>query len=120
MKRTAWVRKWPTTPLKRTPLKARGKKTAAWDATRAALKVVFARAGIVTCELRYQGCWRDNALSFAHSRKRRNIPRGSILLQEVALCCTACHDKIECLPEAEMAQIVRQTIAARPVTVASV
>lgn len=100
----------------------RGKKTKEWeDKVRPNLKVVFAAAGITTCELGIAGCWRDNALGFAHSLKRRNIPRNNkALLTEVALLCSVCHDKIERLPEAEMAVVIRGIIADRPAPVAAI
>jgi hypothetical protein len=97
-----------------------GKKTRAWDAVRAKLKVAFADAGITSCELGLAGCWRDNALGFAHSLKRRNIPRNSPLLEECILACNTCHDKIELLQEVAMAEVVRGTIKARRVAVARV
>lgn len=65
--------------MKRTPFQRKvalrrvGKKTAEWDRVRAKLKPRFARAGIVRCEVMLPGCWRDNGLGFAHSKKRRNV-----------------------------------------------
>lgn len=107
----------PPPPPKKLHYLGAGKKTKAWDAARAKLKTAFKRAGITTCELAHPGCWRDNALGFAHSRKRRNIPPGSPLLFEVALACNACHDRIEILPEEEMREVVRGVIKARRVAV---
>lgn len=122
MKRTALKRK---TPLRADPNKVRawkqrtacklkpGKKTKAWSNERIDLKEVFAAMGITSCELGRPGCWRDNALGFAHSLKRRNAITPA-LMREVCLACNPCHDVIEALPEADMAQIVRAIRAARP------
>ncbi len=89
----------------------RGKKVKAWDSARARLKVKFQAAGIMTCELRYAGCAFDNYLSFAHSKKRRNIQGDE--LNEVALLCIPCHEYAERLPEAEMTTLIRSIINAR-------
>jgi len=78
------------------------------------LKVEFAAMGITSCELRYQGCKRDDWLSFAHGRKRRKL-EGNELATLTILCCVPCHDAIEFLPPDEMLRIVNDTIAARKV-----
>lgn len=79
---------------------------------RARLKPLFVRAGITVCELRCEGCWKDNALSFAHSLKRRHI-KTIEEEQEVILCCVPCHDLIEALPPWRMAEVVRLLIFER-------
>ena len=82
-----------------------GPKTQTWIDARADLKIEFEHEyGITTCELRYENCWRDNALSFAHAEKRRKLTRED--LKHVILCCTICHDAIEFLPPEEMKRIV--------------
>ncbi len=93
----------------------RGKKVQAWDRARLTLKRKFAAAGIITCELRYAGCWFDNALSMAHSKKRRHIEGDEIY--EVALLCVPCHQVAERLPESEMTDLIRKIIAARRVKI---
>src|SRR4051794_21867306 len=50
-----------------------GKKARAWAITRRELSTEFAAQGITSCELGYEGCWRENALGFAHGRKRRHL-----------------------------------------------
>lgn len=90
-----------------------GKKTNAWEKERAKLKVRFLAWGITTCELFYPGCWRDNALGFAHAKKRRNLKPHE--LGEVILACNPCHDQIEILPETEMTKVVRGVITKRKV-----
>jgi len=86
-------------------------KTAVWTAHRRKLKTRFLRVGITRCELRYPGCWHDNALGFAHAKKRRNLRPDEE--EVVILACTTCHQTIEHMPEAEMGRIVIQTIANR-------
>lgn len=89
-----------------------GKRTKAWESTRRKLKVAFECAGIVECELKWPGCWRDNSLGFAHHKKRRNLKPEELTI--VILACSAeCHRKLELLPEKEMEQIVLTTIANR-------
>jgi len=92
-------------------MKKAGKRTKDWERVRRNLKPKFERVGITTCELRYEGCWSDNGLGFAHTKKRANLGPGE--LSVVALLCNSCHDKIEILPEEEMTKVVLATIAAR-------
>lgn len=98
-------------PKRRRGLNPRGKKTVEWESIRAELKIAFARLGITRCELRYPGCWTDDSLGFAHSKKRRNCSGRD--LWTVILSCNGCHDKIEVLPEKEMERIVLRIIAGR-------
>ncbi len=88
-----------------------GYKTQEWAAVRAELKTEFAAAGIVECELGYPGCWRDNALSFAHVDKRRHLKPNEI--RAVILACMLCHARIEKLPRAAMRAIIEDVIASR-------
>jgi hypothetical protein len=89
-----------------------GKKTKAWDKARAALKVDHVAMGITTCEFQYPGCWHDEALSFAHSRKRDD-PLFDI--NEVAIACTpVCHHKLDVeMSHEEMYDAVMSVIARR-------
>lgn len=75
------------------------------------LKPRFEAVGITRCEFRYDGCWRDNGLSFAHTKKRRNLRDGE--LEIVALACIPCHNKIELLKEEVMTKVVLEVIAQR-------
>lgn len=86
-------------------------KTAVWTAHRRKLKPRFMAAGITRCELRYPGCWHDNALGFAHAKKRRNLSPAEETV--VILACTNCHQLIEHKPEAVMQKIVMGTIRFR-------
>ena len=98
-------------PMQRAPLKKSGKKGDAWSAERASLKLRFARIGITTCEAKDDGCWRDNGLGFAHTKKRRNVTD----LSRVALLCNYCHDAVEILPESEMEARIETIISARAI-----
>jgi hypothetical protein len=89
----------------------RGKRTEAWEKARAVLKGRFEAAGIITCELRFQGCWYDNGLGFAHTKKRRHLEGGD--LYRVVLACNHCHDLVELLPEREMTAILERRIMRR-------
>jgi hypothetical protein len=91
-----------------------GPKTKAWDKARAALKVDHVAMGITTCEFQYPGCWYDEALSFAHSRKR-NDPLFDI--NEVAVACTpVCHHKLDVeMSHAEMLEAVKGVISRREI-----
>jgi hypothetical protein len=97
---------------KKKRLKARGEKVDAWESMRAELKERFERAGITSCELRLAGCWRNNALSFAHSKKRRRISSEEEL-QECVLACVPCHNRLEY--GQNMYEIIRSIIARRKI-----
>lgn len=86
-----------------------GKKTKEWDQVRAWLKVQFAKKGIQTCQLKFAGCWFDNALSFCHPAKRRNLAEGELYV--AALGCTPCHDQLEVMPPTDMRRIVEGLFA---------
>lgn len=116
MKRSQLARS--TKPMKRSPMKRAGKKTKAWADTRSELKVEFEFTyGITTCELRYKGCWNDNALGFAHAAKRRNLTRDD--LKHVILACNPCHDLLEIKQPEEMKEIVNQICQQRESTLTS-
>lgn len=86
-----------------------------WDAIRARLKPLFERAGLTSCEFGYDGCLRNFALGFAHSKRRRNIMGDEI--EEVALACANCHSDLDGHGEAHSIKAVRAVIAARLVPV---
>lgn len=63
-----------------------------------ALKKLYFSRGIVKCELKYENCWRDNTLSFAHRHKRRWYLSHKDLLwtfNQTILACNSCHHQIE-------------------------
>ena len=86
----------------------RGKKTRAWDHTRAKLKKQFFEIGVTTCE----ECGADNFLSFAHRLKRRFIT-DEAELATVALLCIPCHEKVERLGHSEMFRRITDIINRR-------
>lgn len=83
-----------------------GLKTLEWDRARAKLKKQFEAAGITRCEFGYNGCWRDNGLSFAHIDKRRYLRPNELYI--VALACIVCHNELERMPR----RVMRETIMA--------
>lgn len=72
-------------------------KTKLWNKVRAKLKVKFLEWGITTCELRYKGCWVNNALGFAHRYKRALCDEQELYI--VVLACNSCHGVIEGDPD---------------------
>lgn len=115
--------------LRKTPLRADPAKTAAWKQRTAcklphvgkkgranikANKVAdkeLVLLGITRCELRFSGCWGEQALGRAHLRKRRNLKAGE--LEIIVLACNPCHDIIEAWPEERMTKHLQGVIAAR-------
>lgn len=89
-----------------------GPRTREWRNTVVRLKKRYAAMGITSCELRYEGCFGNEALGFAHGRKRRKLLKGE-LEHLCILLCNFCHDKIEFLPAEEMLAIVESVIANR-------
>jgi hypothetical protein len=99
--------------LRRSPFNPKkGKKVRWWERTRAGLKKEFERAGLTSCEARFDGCRVDDELGFAHSHKKRHITDDT-LMREVALLCNRCHDAVELQGEAKMSVIIRDIIAKR-------
>jgi hypothetical protein len=94
------------------PVKKLGKKSKQWIAVRRRLKVEFQALGIMSCELRYEGCAGDTMLGFAHGRKRRHL-KGDELETLTILACNHCHDAIEYLGPEKMLEIVERAIARR-------
>lgn len=75
-----------------------GKKKSSWESERQQLKKEYQTKGITSCELRLPGCWRDNALSFAHRHKRAWYLSHPELLgkfNQTLLACIPCHTQIE-------------------------
>jgi hypothetical protein len=100
-----------TKPLKRTKLRTVGKRGRAWNRARRRIKPEYERSGNIYCEAGFKGCWRDNALSFAHHSKRRKLKAGE--LEIVALLCIPCHDIIEVWPAARVKGFILKLIARR-------
>lgn len=87
-----------------------GKKTKEWEKVRRELKKRFMAAGITTCELRWPQCWRDDGLSFAHSRKRLDPLYDS---REAILACGSCHTALEGFTHQGMLSTVQRIIKNR-------
>lgn len=105
-------------------------KTEEWETIREELKERFAKAGIVSCELRFLGCITSLNFgfgwTFAHSLKRAaisNEPEQRLKdIKEVVYACIKCHDYIEKIGNKTkldgsltMADIVRFTISKRKI-----
>lgn len=88
-----------------------GKRGSEWLTARRWLKRHFRYAGITTCEAMLRGCYFDNALSFAHCKKRRKMLEGEIY--HVALLCVPCHSVYEHLPHEEMHVKIHEIIERR-------
>jgi hypothetical protein len=86
-------------------------KTKEWKKIRRKLKLEFLRRGITECELKYEGCWKDNALSFAHLDKRQHLKGDE--LKEVVLACTPCHQKVEYIGREKMREVLTKVINSR-------
>jgi len=73
-----------------------GKKTMEWEKVRKTeLIPQFESWGITSCEIHLEGvCWNNNALGFAHTKKRRDIKTPEDL-REVVLACNPCHAIVE-------------------------
>lgn len=92
-------------------LKQTGAKTDEWEQARKELKKTFEANETTACELKLDGCWKKNALGFAHIDKRRNLTPDE--LHSVVLACNPCHEKVERLPHLEMRKILTKIIENR-------
>lgn len=92
-----------------------GKKQKEWQNVRVQLKKAFTAAGITECELNLEGCWKNNALSFAHIDKRRYLSKED--LKKVVLACIPCHQVVEAMPRLEMREKLLKIIEERNVEV---
>jgi hypothetical protein len=106
------IREWKQRTQR--PLPKQGKKGKAWAKVRRELKGEFQAMGIVSCEIRGVGCVGANMLTFAHTKKRRNIVGDE--LREVVLACVVCHEAVESAGERLMSERLRAIIAARSLT----
>lgn len=88
-----------------------GKKTIAWNEERSVLKDEFETLGITECEIKLEGCWKNNALGFAHLNKRRNLTIED--LGKVVLACGSCHNEVELYNRVRMEKILTEIIKKR-------
>lgn len=73
-----------------------GKKTTNWQDGREHLKKLFAAWGITACEIRFEGCLKDNFLGFAHTERRVNLtPEDVRSPNKVCLACQQCHHTLD-------------------------
>jgi len=73
-----------------------GKKVKAWDEARKELKKTFAKWKIIKCEIKLEGCLRDNYLGFAHIKRRVELTNEQIESpQFVVLACQQCHNTVD-------------------------
>lgn len=86
-------------------------KTKQWEKIRRELKNEFQELGITSCEIRFDGCWVNNALSFAHLDKRRHLTADELRI--VVLCCIPCHSIIEAWPREKMKSFLEKIIIER-------
>ncbi|SRR5258708_32185312 len=73
-----------------------GKKTQNWDEGRADLKKKFQGWGITVCEIKLEGCVKDNFLGFAHTERRQHLtPEDVKNPNKVVLACQPCHQTVD-------------------------
>lgn len=75
------------------PIKQIGKKGKLNLDANIQMKKDFEALGITECEVKLKGCWKSNALTFAHLDKRRYLKKED--LTTGVLACTPCHIEIE-------------------------
>jgi len=86
-----------------------GRKTKDWARVRRGLVPRFERVGITSCEIHFPQCWRNDCLSFAHTKKRRFVTD----LTRVVLACAACHTAVEGMSHEEMERVLEKIISER-------
>lgn len=105
----------------RKPMNKLGHRSLKWSESRLRLKEAFRKMGITECEFRFEGCWHNTALSFAHAVKRRflkdDAPKGSPEhIDTVALACGPCHIRLDGeMNHAEMREAIMGAIAGRSI-----
>lgn len=98
------------------PVRKKQNKVGEWARVRSMLKEDFEKAGITSCEIRFNGvCTPNNFLGFAHYTKRRFLKEGE--LTKAILACQYCHYILECRPRPEMEKAILKVIAERKVKV---
>lgn len=89
-------------------MKKEGKKTISWADERKKLVIKFNEMNIRSCEIRFENCWKNTALGFAHLEKRRKL--GPDDLGEVVLACNICHEVVERWPAEKMKDYLKLII----------
>lgn len=73
-----------------------GKRTLNWEDGRKELKKLFAAWGITSCEIRFEGCLRDNFLGFAHVERQKVMTLKEVRSPDkVCLACQQCHQTLD-------------------------
>ncbi len=90
------------------PLKRTGLRTL----KRQAMNRELNKLGIDRCEIRLPGCWNRTGLTWAHALKSRFLKTDEDWMR-AARACIACHQIIEAVSHALMAQYVDSAIAGR-------
>lgn len=94
-----------------------GKRTKAWIDGRAELKKKFAAWGITSCEIKLEGCLKDNFLGFAHTIRRVAIGTENIAdPSKVVLACQQCHTTVDLeMRHKESTELLESIVKAREV-----
>lgn len=76
------------------------------------MKKQFEEWGVTQCELGYEGCFVNNFLGFAHSKRRRFVHTeedwGCVLL-----ACQSCHEILDRKPHRETERVVLEGVQER-------
>lgn len=74
-----------------------GVKVLSWEEGRKELKALFKSQGITECEIKLDGCKKDNFLGFAHTRRRNTLKAEEVIDPHfVVLACNApCHETVD-------------------------
>ena len=73
-----------------------GVKTQNWNEGRDDLKKKFGGWGITSCEIKFEGCLKDNFLGFAHTERRQHLtPEDVRNADKVVLACQPCHNTVD-------------------------
>jgi hypothetical protein len=93
------------------PIKQIGKKGKLNLEANIQMKKDFEALGITECEVKLKGCWKNNALTFAHLDKRRYLKKEDLITG--VLACTPCHMQIEKYPREKMKLLLENIIKNR-------
>jgi hypothetical protein len=73
-----------------------GKRTNAWQKGLHDLKQAFAEHKVMDCEIRFEGCLKNNFLGFAHVKRRVNYDEQELVdPNNVVLACQQCHYTVD-------------------------
>ncbi len=101
---------------KKTPKRlGTGKRTKAWEDGRVDIKKYFEKLGITQCEIRMEGCLKDNFLGFAHVERRVNYTEEELIKPDhVVLACRQCHYTVDNeMPKTESKKLLETIVFKR-------